>query len=101
MTKTKTKTIQHKLDFSADDPEAMKKLVVTVTDLLADISRDLGIEHAFLLIVNETESGFTHLMTNVEQARVREFADVMTRHVTGPATDPKPTIIVPPGTRLN
>ena len=102
MPKQRTKHQRHTLAFDAADPEAMKKLVVTLTDMLADISRDLGIEHAFLLIVNETESGFTHLMTNIEKERVREFADVMTRHVIpDPALAKKPTIIVPPGTILN
>lgn len=97
-----TKQYHHKLDFDPKDPEAMKKLVTTVVDIMTTVSADLGIEHAFLLIVNETESGFTHLMTNVEQARVREFADVMTRHVMpDPPLVKKPTIIVPPGTILN
>lgn len=96
-----TKQYHHKLDFDPKDPEAMKKLVTTVIDIMTTVSADLGVEHAFLLIVNESGTGFTHLMTNVDQPMIREFADVMTRHVNGPPVNPKPTIIVPPGTILN
>ena len=101
MTK-KPHAYRRELTLDAKDPEVMKKLVTDVVDALTECSKILGIEHAFLLIVNETESGFTHLMTNVDKERVREFADVMTRHVMpDPLPAKKPTIIVPPGTILN
>lgn len=103
MPKQRTKQYHYKLDFDPKDPEAMKKLVTTAIDILTTVSAGLGVEHAFLLIVNESDSGFTHLMTNVEQRQIRDFADVMTRHTIPdqPPVDKKPTIIVPPGTILN